>query len=157
MKHFLVWLGLAIMVFSIFFVNPVGLNFVETYKIQVKMDVVEFKVPEHLVEKGYPEEVKVSKAYVLGEWSGREHEFLTAVFRNDTVYDPQAGKAVSPEEVREGYVIGGGNSLREVKTVAWSKVGVFAIGLVLAVAGLASGSVTGERERYEKIIVGGMG
>ncbi|MEM3426121.1 MAG: hypothetical protein QXW42_04150 [Thermofilum sp.] len=157
MRQMMIWFGIVVMVFSIFFVNPVGMSFVETYRIQVMMDVAEFKVPEHLVEKGYPEEVKVSKAYVLGEWSGREQEFLTAVFRNDTVYDPQAGRAVSPEEVREGYVIGGGNSVREVKTVAWSKAGVFAIGLMLAVAGLASGSRTGERERYEKVVVGGAG
>ena len=150
MRMSLVLVGFGLILFSLFFVQPPGFRYYVETSDHSQPELVDFRVPDHLVKLGYPLKVSVSRRYFLDKWRLNAGDFKEAVFRNDTIYDPSCDKKLTPEEAKTHYIgkcyldVGDGGKRIEV---AWPKLGTSLLGFVLFFTGL----FVGEGEEVGKI------
>lgn len=122
-------LMVAFTVFTVYLlVYPPGFTF--TYEVPY----MTLKVPEALVAKGYPREIRVSYDYMYGRYGLDYGRLVNDTFRSDGVYDYVRGRVITPEEAERG--------LGPLEALSPVKIGLFTLFIALVATAFTIGSQT---------------
>jgi len=92
--------------------------------------VIAVKAPSHAIKMGYPKTVYFYEPYVKRRWGLAYMDLINDSFKHEGLYDYARGRIVSPEEVREGVIIGylGRADMNIYSRISWPKVLFMALG-----------------------------
>jgi len=157
-KLYLIAVGIAVIIFSLAFIEPAGATFVyKVYQTDRGEGVIVFRTPSQLLKAGYPSHLRVDRYLFYTTYGLGMGDFFRDIIQDDRLYDPFLNVTVPPEKAGT-WVIGkgeGGGRVREQLVVVWPKVGLVIFGALLVAVG-ALPSERGDREtgaRYR--VVGG--